>query len=122
MNPVAEVRQHLATALAGVGVAVGTEYAAIPTPPQIVLTFDGLAPSAWGVADGQTVSMRVLCVQALAGGAGAVSALDQLVWDALAALHAAVGVAVGEVGPYTADPDTSTLTATIPTQTVWKDT
>jgi len=116
-NTITSVRGHLTAALAGLGVPVANEYAAMPTPPQIVLRLSRYAPA---TLDAATVEVDVACIAPLAGAGAAVEQLDQLVCDAAAALDAA-GVQTFDVTGYTSDTDTGTLSAFIPTATVWKD-
>lgn len=116
MNPITEVRAHLTAALTGVA-TVGSEYGALPSGPLLLLRLSSFAPVTY---DHATVGVDVDCVVPAAGGGLAVDVLDQLMCDTVGALQQA-NIRVGTVNGYHLDQDTSTLTASIPTETVWKE-
>lgn len=118
-NPPADVRAHLATALAGVGVDVHPYPGTVRQPPCIVLR-DG-SPYLTTIATGaDVVGIDVTIEVSTAAGVSALQLSDQLLSAARRAL-AAAGIVAGPVTRRTDDNDPGLLVAIIPTETPWED-
>ena len=118
--PLAGVRAHIATALAGLGITVHT-YPEGQVQPPCILLMPGSPyrdPSAAWDSTAVGIDVRIIVNDGL--GLNAQATLDAYI-DAACDALAAASVQVEAVGPPTPEPEQAALTCDIPTQTVWKD-